>query len=63
MKNIVSFIFLLLSVYLPVKAQEAFPNKPITIINPNPPGGFVDNVGRGLAISLQKISLRFLSSN
>ena len=36
-------------------AQESYPNKPINIINPNPPGGFVDNVGRGLAIALQKI--------
>ena len=36
-------------------AQESYPNKPITIVNPNPPGGFVDNVGRSLAISLQKI--------
>jgi tripartite-type tricarboxylate transporter receptor subunit TctC len=54
-KNVLSFIFLFLCIYLPVNAQEAFPNKPINIINPNPPGGFVDNVGRSLAISLQKI--------
>ncbi len=53
-KKILCFIFLILSVYLPVNAQETFPNKPITIINPNPPGGFVDNVGRSLAIALQK---------
>ena len=36
-------------------AQETFPSKPITIVNPNPPGGFVDNVGRNLSIVLQKI--------
>jgi len=36
-------------------AQETFPTKPITIVNPNPPGGFVDNVGRNLSIVLQKI--------
>ena len=54
-KNVIGFIFLFLCIYLPVNAQEVFPSKPITIINPNPPGGFVDNVGRGLAISLQKI--------
>jgi tripartite-type tricarboxylate transporter receptor subunit TctC len=36
-------------------ADEVYPSKPITIINPNPPGGFVDNVGRSLAIALQKI--------
>jgi tripartite-type tricarboxylate transporter receptor subunit TctC len=54
-KNVIGFIFLFLCINLSVIAQEAFPNKPITIINPNPPGGFVDNVGRSLAISLQKI--------
>jgi tripartite-type tricarboxylate transporter receptor subunit TctC len=37
-----------------VNAEELFPNKPISIINPNPPGGFVDNVGRSLAIAMQK---------
>lgn len=36
-------------------AQTAFPSRPITIINPNAPGGFVDNVARGLALSMQKI--------
>ena len=36
-------------------AQEVFPSRPISIINPNPPGGFVDNVGRGLALAMQRI--------
>ena len=36
-------------------AQDAYPARPISIINPNPPGGFVDNVGRGLAQSMQRI--------
>lgn len=36
-------------------AQDNFPTKTISIINPNPPGGFVDNVGRNLANALQKI--------
>jgi tripartite-type tricarboxylate transporter receptor subunit TctC len=35
-------------------AQEAFPSRAITIVNPNAPGGFVDNVGRGLALAMQK---------
>lgn len=39
----------------PVCAQEAFPSKAITIVNPNAPGGFVDNVGRGLALAMQKV--------
>jgi tripartite-type tricarboxylate transporter receptor subunit TctC len=37
-----------------VSGQDAFPSKAITIINPNAPGGFVDNVGRGLALAMQK---------
>jgi len=39
----------------PGMAQDAFPSKAITIINPNAPGGFVDNVGRGLALAMQKV--------
>jgi tripartite-type tricarboxylate transporter receptor subunit TctC len=48
--------FALLSTLTPgiIYAQETYPSKPITIINPNPPGGFVDNVARALSISLQK---------
>lgn len=38
----------------PTVAQEKYPSKTITLINPNLPGGFVDNVGRNLAIALQK---------
>ncbi|SMC61478.1 tripartite tricarboxylate transporter substrate binding protein [Polynucleobacter kasalickyi] len=37
-----------------VTAQEKYPSKTITIINPNLPGGFVDNVARNLAVILQK---------
>lgn len=36
-------------------AQEAFPTKAINLVNPNPPGGFVDNTGRGLAQAMQKV--------
>ncbi len=36
-------------------AQEAYPARAISIVNPNPPGGFVDNVGRSLAQSMQRI--------
>ncbi len=38
-----------------VSGQDVFPSKAITIINPNAPGGFVDNVGRGLALAMQKV--------
>lgn len=47
--------FALVAVAGPVAAQDAFPSRPVTIINPNAPGGFVDNVGRGLALSMQKV--------
>ena len=48
--------FVLLSALSPsvIYAQETYPSKPITIVNPNPPGGFVDNVARALSIALQK---------
>ena len=39
---------------LSINAQEKYPSKTITIINPNLPGGFVDNVARNLAVILQK---------
>jgi tripartite-type tricarboxylate transporter receptor subunit TctC len=35
-------------------ADEAFPSRPVTIVNPNAPGGFVDIVARGLAASMQR---------
>lgn len=36
-------------------AQEAFPTRPITIVNPFPPGGAADLTGRPLAASLERI--------
>ena len=36
-------------------ADEAFPNRPITIINPFPPGGSVDLTGRPLSASMERI--------
>jgi len=38
-------------------AQESYPSRPITMINPFPPGGVVDVVGRPLTVMLEK-SLR-----
>jgi tripartite-type tricarboxylate transporter receptor subunit TctC len=35
-------------------AQDAYPSKPITMVNPFPPGGVVDVVGRPLAIVLER---------
>ena len=36
-------------------ADEQFPNRPITIVNPFPPGGQADLTGRPLAASLERI--------
>jgi tripartite-type tricarboxylate transporter receptor subunit TctC len=38
-----------------VSAQEAFPSRPITIVNPFPPGGQVDLAGRPFAAALEKV--------
>ncbi len=37
-----------------VHAQEAYPSKPITMVNPFPPGGVADVVGRPLASIMEK---------
>ena len=36
-------------------ADDLFPNRPITIVNPFPPGGLADLTGRPLAAALEKI--------
>jgi tripartite-type tricarboxylate transporter receptor subunit TctC len=36
-------------------ADEPFPNRPVTIVNPFPPGGQADLTGRPLAASLEKV--------
>ena len=40
---------------LPAFAQSGFPNKPVTLIVPFPPGGPIDVTGRALATRLQEI--------
>ncbi|MBI1736400.1 MAG: hypothetical protein HYR51_14615 [Candidatus Rokubacteria bacterium] len=39
----------------PLNAQDVFPNRPITIVNPFPPGGQVDIAGRPLAAAMERI--------
>ena len=39
----------------PARAQQAYPSKPIVFINPFPPGGAADVVGRPLAAALEPI--------
>ena len=36
-------------------AQESFPSRPITVVNPYPPGGQADLSGRPLAAALEKV--------
>ena len=40
---------------VPAAAQEAFPSRTITIVNPYPPGGQADLSGRPFAIALAKV--------
>ncbi len=44
----------LLAVAAVVHAEDPFPVRTVTIVNPNAPGGFVDIVARGLAASMQR---------
>jgi tripartite-type tricarboxylate transporter receptor subunit TctC len=39
----------------PVGADELFPTRPVTIVNPFPPGGQADLTGRPLAASLERV--------
>lgn len=39
----------------PAGADEAFPTRPITIVNPFPPGGLADLTGRPLAAALERV--------
>jgi tripartite-type tricarboxylate transporter receptor subunit TctC len=50
-------IFVLLSLLGPAAAgaDEPFPSRPITIVNPFPPGGQADLTGRPLASSLERV--------
>ena len=53
MKKILAFAALILASSW-LQAQDAYPFKPITMINPFPPGGVVDIVGRPLAALMEK---------
>ena len=39
----------------PVSAQEPFPTRPVTIVNPFPPGGQADLTARPLAVALERV--------
>ena len=40
---------------LPAAAQEAYPSRPLTVVNPYPPGGQADLAGRPFTASLEKV--------
>ena len=50
----ISFVALLSNFNSPVLAQENWPNRPITMVIPFPPGGVADTVGRPVADALSR---------
>ena len=48
------FTILLISWTAGASAQDAYPSKPVTMVNPFPPGGVADIVGRPLAVLMEK---------
>ena len=54
-RSLPALILLVLLVAAPAPAQETFPNRPVTIVNPFPPGGQVDIAGRPLAAAMERI--------
>jgi len=46
---------LVLAFACPAPAQDAYPNRPVTLVNPNAPGGYVDIVGRRIAVPMQAL--------
>ena len=47
---------LLLAIASTVSVAQPYPSKPITLVVPNPPGGFVDTSARILSDSLAKVT-------
>jgi tripartite-type tricarboxylate transporter receptor subunit TctC len=54
MRALLALLMVLIAVS-PAVADETFPNRPITIINPFPPGGQVDLTSRPLAAALERV--------
>ena len=55
LRGITSLAVLLLNMTLNMGIAQTFPNKPVTLVVPNPPGGFVDASARILSDSLAKV--------
>jgi len=54
MRSLATTLLLLLAVAAPAGADD-FPSRPITIVNPFPPGGLADLTGRPLASAMEKV--------
>ena len=54
-RTLIAVLAILILAVTGAAAQETFPNRPITIINPFPPGGLADLTGRPLAASMEKV--------
>jgi tripartite-type tricarboxylate transporter receptor subunit TctC len=50
-----ALLALVLVVAAPAAAQEPFPTRPLTVVNPFPPGGQADLSGRPLVAALEKV--------
>ena len=48
-------VLMLVAVMAPAAAQEAFPNRPITMVVPFPPGGVADQTARPVAAAMAKV--------
>jgi tripartite-type tricarboxylate transporter receptor subunit TctC len=56
MRSLAAALFMLVVVgAAAVGADEPFPTRPITIVNPFPPGGQADLTGRPLAAALERV--------
>ncbi|HEY7608856.1 MAG TPA: tripartite tricarboxylate transporter substrate binding protein [Alphaproteobacteria bacterium] len=53
-RTIVAAVLLALAVFAPARAED-FPNRPITLVVPFPPGGIADITARPLAAAMEKI--------
>jgi tripartite-type tricarboxylate transporter receptor subunit TctC len=50
-----AMLVLAAAVVAPAAAQEPFPSRPITVVNPYPPGGQADLAGRPFVAALEKV--------
>ena len=48
-------VLMLVAVMAPAAAQEAFPNRPITMVVPFPPGGVADLTARPVAAAMERV--------